>query len=504
MTTTQTLETGPSAEHRHVAAQQFERARQAAGAHRPDYDYAIELLRTCCKLDPANLIYRQTLRRIQKAKFKNNLRGSPMAWLTNSRAKMRLGQAKASRKYLQVLEYGEEILSRNPWDTAVQLDMARAAERLGLLDVAAFILDQARQKNPKDPKVNRAFAQVLERQGHYTQAIAAWDLVAKALPHDEEAGRKGKDLAATHTILKGQYEEAARGGERQPGPREAPVEKAEAAALRDTGSNLQALTAADPLQRQLAPLQAKITADPTNPHPYLQMASILRRTQQYDKARKVLEDGLAATGQNFELQIELAELETEPFRANLRIVEDQLRTNPQDEGLRKHRLRLAREINARELEVYRKRADRFPTDLSYRLELGARLLRAHQVDEAIQELQLARKDPRNRWQALLQLGFCFRAKKNLSLARRNFEESLQAMPATEEEGRKELLYQLARLAAEEGDWAAAVQVGNDLANLDFSFRDIGRLLDEWQARARQAKAEQARAESPRPEQARAE
>jgi hypothetical protein len=30
--------------------------------------------------------------------------------------------------------------------------------------------------------------------------------------------------------------------------------------------------------------------------------------------------------------------------------------------------------------------------------------------------------------------------------------------------------------------ARAVETGSELANLDFSYRDIGRLLDEWQQR----------------------
>jgi hypothetical protein len=31
----------------------------------------------------------------------------------------------------------------------------------------------------------------------------------------------------------------------------------------------------------------------------------------------------------------------------------------------------------------------------------------------------------------------------------------------------------------------ALELGEELANLDFSYRDIGRLLDEWQARKAQ-------------------
>src|SRR5438874_143598 len=60
-------------EHRRVAVSQFEHANQAVATG--NYDYAVRLLLSCCELDPGNLIYRQTLRRTEKVKYKNNLRG---------------------------------------------------------------------------------------------------------------------------------------------------------------------------------------------------------------------------------------------------------------------------------------------------------------------------------------------------------------------------------------------------------------------------------------------
>src|SRR5438128_790782 len=110
-----------SPEHRKVAAGQFERANQVITTG--NYDYGIQLLLTCCKLVPANLIYRQALSRTEKIKFKNNLRGCRLAFLSNSTVRAKLKAAKGSRDYLKVLEQGEEILTRNPWDIGAQMDM---------------------------------------------------------------------------------------------------------------------------------------------------------------------------------------------------------------------------------------------------------------------------------------------------------------------------------------------------------------------------------------------
>ena len=86
----------------------------------------------------------------------------------------------------------------------------------------------------------------------------------------------------------------------------------------------------------------------------------------------------------------------------------------------------------------------------------------------------------------MHLGLAFQKKNNWRLAQRNFEEALAQVPPTEEDGRKEILYQLAVGSAAAGELQRAVDLGHDLANIDFGFRDIGKLLDEWHERLQEA------------------
>jgi tetratricopeptide (TPR) repeat protein len=238
---------------------------------------------------------------------------------------------------------------------------------------------------------------------------------------------------------------------------------------------------------EVARLRGRIEADPTNANAYLHLAAVHRRAGQLEEARKLLEEGLGPTGNNFDLSLELADIDIEPFRRNLAHAEEKVRAHPNDEEVRKIRVRLLKEINTREMDLYRRKAERFPTEMAHRFELGVRLLRAGQVDEAIRELQAARHDPRHLWRSLLYLGYCFKSRNNWRLAKRNFEEALQNLPANEEATRKEILFQLAQGSADDGDLAGAVDLAHELANLDFTYRDIGQLLDQWQTRLRQAK-----------------
>lgn len=468
----------PTPEQRRIAIENFDRARQVMA--NSDFDYAIQLLLTCCKIDPGNFGFRQLLRRAQKEKYGNNMRGSRFAFLSTPRLKARVKAAKAAGDYVKVLEYAEQVLCKNPWDSGTQMDMAESFDALGLLDLAVFSLDQARQKYPRDATLNRALARLFEKRGDFQKAIVLWQLVKEAVPSDVEASHKAKDLAASETIARGRYQESVDGTKQSP-----IIDRIEQ----------QSAEKVDKITRESEAIQKRIEADPTEPSLYLQLAATFRKAGQDERARATLQQGLGPTGNHFSLQLELMELDLVPLRKNLEVTEaklkqkrDQRKTDevfdegPTEEELIKLRAKQVKEINAREISIYRTRADRFPTDLALRLELGTRLLKADLVDEAITELQQVRRDDKLKGMAAMYLGLCFRRRANWRLAQRNFEEALQFLPSADELARKEVLFQLATGSAEIGEYQRAIDLGHELANMDFGFRNIGKLLDEWQNR----------------------
>jgi tetratricopeptide (TPR) repeat protein len=377
---------------------------------------------------------------------------------------------------------------RNPWDFGTHLAMAEAFEKLDVIGMAIWTLDQIRQVEVANPKVNRPLARLFEKVGNFTAAAALWEMVRKADPSDLEAQHKFKDLAASATIAKGRYEDAVQGmaptpmmGADAAGEEGEAVEKTPLSESPTEGKQPGKATGPreEKVPRDVAALQAKIQTNPTNANAYLHLAAVYRRADQVDMARKVLQGGLTATGNQFDIAVELVDLDIEPFRRDLSIVEDKLSKEPADQELQTIRARLAKEVAARELDLFRQKSERFPTDTAHRFEMGVRLLRCGQVDEAIRELQTVRNDPRHQGKALVYLGYCFQTRKNWKLAQRNFEEALGHLSAAEEKLRKEILYQLAKGYAETGDLTRAVDMACELANLDFSYKDIGKLLDDW-------------------------
>jgi tetratricopeptide (TPR) repeat protein len=476
-------------EQRLSAAGQFERANQVLTTG--NFDYGMQLLVNCCLIDPGNPTYRQALRNAQKAKYKNNGKGQSLAFLTTLPAKLKLKSAFSKGHYLKVLRHAEDVYMRNPWDLGTHLAMASAFEKLDLPGMAIWTLDQIRQVDGDNPLINRPLARLFEKAGNYATAITLWERVRKAVPSDVEAQHKYKDLAASATIAKGRYEDAIQGAappavKEKPTtsdahahgsplePADSPHAKAETA--RPTGGK----KSEDKVPREIAALQAKIDANPTNVNAYLHLAAVYRRADQFEQARDVLTNGLAPTANHFDIAMELADLGIEPFRRDLAVAEEKLSRQPGNQELQTIRARLAKEIATRELDYFRQKADRYPTDAAHRFEMGVRLLQCGQVDEAIRELQAIRTDPRHKGKALFYLGYCFQSRNNWRLAQRNFEEALSQLSPADEKLRKEILYQLAKGYAQTGELTRAVDLGCELANLDFSYKDIGKLLDDWQ------------------------
>jgi serine/threonine protein kinase len=190
-------------EHQQAAALQFERAEEAR--NNENIEYAVQLLVSCCKLDPASIVYRQTLRDITNSAARQGLLGSWLASLSTLTTRARLHAAKRAGHFRKVLEDGEVVLVKSPNDVKTQVLMAESAEELGLPRLAAWMYEEVRRLDPRGLPAQRALARLYERQRQYSDAITVWEAIRKVVPYDGEAARKIQDLAANDTIARGGY-----------------------------------------------------------------------------------------------------------------------------------------------------------------------------------------------------------------------------------------------------------------------------------------------------------
>jgi tetratricopeptide (TPR) repeat protein len=188
---------------RDAAGQQFAHATEVIRSG-GDLNYAQQLLLSCCKLDPANLMYRKMLREVTRDMGAGR-KGSWFGSLTNLPARGRLKKARHTGDHRKALECGEELLCRTPGDVSVQLEMARSAEELGLAGLAVWLLEEARAQDPKSVAVLRELGEVFERQNRLNHAIAVWEKVRELVPDDPEATDKIRELSVKDTLSRGNF-----------------------------------------------------------------------------------------------------------------------------------------------------------------------------------------------------------------------------------------------------------------------------------------------------------
>ncbi len=191
-----------SAEQRRAAAGQFERARQVLTTDNQRKDYAYQLLVSCCKLDPANVVYRKTLRQVGQDMRQRGL-GRWLAPINALASKAHLKAARNAGDYRKILEHGEEVLSWVPDDVTTHTEMAEAAARLGLPFLEVWLLEQACFRDPHNVEMLRSLASAYERLPDPEKALALWRAVEKLLPLDSEAAGKIKSLSGQRTPTQG-------------------------------------------------------------------------------------------------------------------------------------------------------------------------------------------------------------------------------------------------------------------------------------------------------------
>jgi tetratricopeptide (TPR) repeat protein len=460
----------PPAKRRRLQ-QCFEQGSKSASQNQ--FDYAIDMFDICVKGDPANQIYIKQYLTCLGRKYNDNKKGA--GFTSAPKIKVLQGVVKKSsysKDWNAVLEKGWDVLKLNPWDVWTLSAMADAAGELHLDEAQLTYLKQALDVDPKDAEVNRKCGRALARMGHFDQAIACWHRVEQAKPGDEEAGRAVADLAIERTITKGGYEEAESGTDVR-------ADKDKLAQLAESDNKY------TPQQR----LERAIAKTPDDIGLYLELADMHTREERHKQAEEVLRKALEASGGDVMVRERLEDAQLRTARAQLHVAKAKAAKDKTPESYALYK-KMKKELNSAELDVYRSRSERYPNNLRHKYELALRLKVAGEYQEAIKSFQAASGDPKTKGQVHLGLGECFQAIKQYKLAMQNYEASLDALPQREVEERKWALYLAGylSLALAEKHLAAADPHGkedldraerhlNELASLEFGYKDVAKLLD---------------------------
>ena len=133
---------------RKFASDCFKKATEAMA--RQNWDYAVEMFSIAIKMVPDNLMYRQSLRGLERRKYNDNKTGKSMAFLSVRSIRAKVKKAKNAKNWSEMDEAAEEGLAINPWDAQFHADLGQATAERGFDEIATFALELAVEYGPEN------------------------------------------------------------------------------------------------------------------------------------------------------------------------------------------------------------------------------------------------------------------------------------------------------------------------------------------------------------------
>ena len=209
------------------------------------------------------------------------------------------------------------------------------------------------------------------------------------------------------------------------------------------------------------------------------MADLHVTKERFEEAEKTLAKALEASGGDVNIRERLEDVQLRRQREQVVTAERLAREKRTPESITLFK-ELQSALNRLEIDIFRSRVDRNPQQFGFKIELALRLKAAGMFKEAIPLFQAAQSDPGRRGEVLLHLGECFQQIKQYPLAMRNYEAAVEATAGDlDVERRKLALYRAGKIAMVAfKDLAKADNYLNELAGLDFAYKDVADLLDK--------------------------
>ncbi len=362
-----------------------------------------------------------------------------------------------------------------PNDGDLALKAAMSPAEIGLEGPAKWIGPKALELLARDPKPKKDhFIRLMEAMAKfklYDVALRAGEIALKLDPTDIGLGTDVKNMAAQATMSKGGYENTGDAGAFRGNLRDADKQKRmeeEGRVVRgaDAATNMVEATKAEYLGaiQDRALIRKYIEALLNRQAPGDEQAAIavldkaFKDTQEY-RFRQMGGD----------LKIKLGRRELKPLREA---------ADAGDEATKaKYEAAVAKQLEL-EISEYSSRVQAYPTDLIVKYELALRYIEVGRHNEAIEQLQLAKSDGRNKMRVLLAMGRSFVAIGWADEAVDTFRQALEGQADLEPgtlDLRYELMCALQMRAEKDRDVAAAEEasaIASKIAQQQFGYKDI--------------------------------
>jgi len=310
--------------------------------------------------------------------------------------------------------------------------------------------------------------------GNFELAVRAGEEACRMAPEDIKLQTEVRNLAATSTMTRGGYDQTGESGGFRSNIRDAEKQ-------RQLEEQERSVRSENVLDRAVTQAKEEYDARPTDRPAIKKYAATLvqrKRPEDLQLAHDILMKGYQET-QEFRFRQDAGAIRIAQATAKLKPLRDAVATNPADPAAQAALASAQKALLDLEIGEFELRAAAYPTDLIIKFELGRRYFEVGRYDDAIDLLQQAKDDAKNRAAALSFLGRAFAAKGWHEEAIGTFRLALEGHADLNDAGGMELRYglmcSLQQHADENKDLPAAEEAGKiagDIVVRQISFKDV--------------------------------
>ena len=438
----------------------YEKAMSAL--ERGNAGYALDMLKQVIDVEPRFSLGRKNLRIAQvKALLatKPNAMTHQMASLKGTFTLMG-AQGKLKKDPKAALEGAEKLLALDPLNLPFLKFFAQAAEAAEMPELAVQTLEIARPYYAKDVEFLRLLARLYIATNQPGGAKDCYAAVAELLPNDQVAIKNLKDAAALDTMKAGGWNDM------KSDFRSKLKDKKEAILLEQQAKSVKGESDIDTL---IASRLMEIQREPQNMNFRRALADLYVRAERFDDALKALAEATKAAGRS-DPQIERTTSLIKVKKLDAAIAAAKEAGDEAAAAAKEQEKAAFLYDDAVEM------VKRYPNDLQFRYELGYQFYLRKQHNEAIEEFQLAQRNPQRRTRALYYLARCFQEKGQPDIAFEQLQKAASELTLMDET-KKDVVYEMGVLAEQMGRKDEAIAFFKEIYSVDIKFRDIAQRIE---------------------------
>jgi tetratricopeptide (TPR) repeat protein len=427
--------------------------------------YAVEVLSGILARNPGCIEVRRSLRKAQKAML--GTKKGLFDGLTSALSSGKIAKA-VEADAVAAIAAAEEALAKKPTDANANKTLALAGLKLGFFELAAFAYEELATNEPGQVQ-------------HFVDLANAWiaDRGLKLFPGNGDLQEVVRKASVSKTMKKGNWEDK--------GDFQSKLKDKDEALRLDQASRT--VTDAATALAQAGELAQKIQSAPDSLDLYREIVRMFLIAEDLDSAIAWLQRGrLTSQGKaDTSLERQESDLIIRRYERISKQLREAIVASPADAASKDALAKNEAELADFRLKTSIALVERYPNDFSYRHELGTLLLAANRLDEAVQQLQYAQRNPKFRQPALLAIGRAFSQGGKYDLAVEQLTTAKSEVQLMNDL-KKEIIYALGDTFEKMGKAKEAVDEYKIIYMADSGYRDVAKKINDFYERQKGATA----------------